>query len=271
MKRIAVALTIVALMLPVCAIAAEEGEDTGMTAKAFKGLELRNIGPALMSGRIADIAIHPTDPSIWYVAVGSGGVWKTINAGTTWEPVFDGESVYSTGCIALDPANPEVVWLGTGENVGGRHVGFGDGIYRSEDGGGSWTKMGLEASQHLSKIIIHPEDSQILFVASQGPLWSPGGERGLFKTTDGGATWTNVLSAGEWTGVTDVVMDPRNPDVLYAATWQHQRTVAALIDGGPESGIHTSTDGGETEGMGRMMVGRMMVGRMTGCGGATER
>jgi len=246
MRRAAIALTIIALILPVCTTAAEKDEDTGMTAKAFKGLELRNIGPALMSGRIADIAIHPEDASGWYVAVGSGGVWKTVNAGTTWEPIFDGENVYSTGCIALDPTNPEIVWVGTGENVGGRHVGFGDGIYRSSDGGGSWTKMGLEDSQHLSKIIIHPENSSILYVASQGPLWSPGGERGLFKTTDGGATWTNVLSAGEWTGVTDVVMDPRNPDVLYAATWQHHRTVAALVDGGPESGIHRSTDGGET-------------------------
>jgi len=244
MRRLAVALTIVALVLPVC-LFAEETESV-MSAKTFKGLELRNIGPALMSGRIADIAIHPADPSVWYVAVGSGGVWKTVNAGTTWKPVFDGESVYSTGCIAIDPANPEVIWLGTGENVGGRHVGFGDGIYRSADGGGSWEVMGLEDTQHLSKIIIHPEDSEILFVASQGPLWSPGGERGLFKTTDGGATWKNTLSAGEWTGVTDVVMDPRDPDVLYAATWQHHRTVAALIDGGPESGIHQSTDGGDT-------------------------
>jgi len=217
-----------------------------MAGASFKGLELRSIGPALMSGRIADIAIHPADPSLWYVAVGSGGVWKTINAGTTWAPIFDGESSYSIGCITLDPANPEVVWVGTGENVGGRHVGFGDGIYRSADGGDSWEMMGLEKSQHLSKIIVHPEDSSTLFVAAQGPLWSPGGERGLFKTTDGGETWTNVLSAGEWTGVTDVVMDPREPDVLYAATWQHHRSVAALIDGGPESGIHRSIDGGET-------------------------
>ena len=245
MRRAAIALTVIALILPVHSLA-DEGEATGMTAKAFKGLELRNIGPALMSGRIADIAIHPDNPSVWYVAVGSGGVWKTVNAGTTWQPIFDGESVYSIGCITIDPTNPEVIWLGTGENVGGRHVGFGDGVYRSVDGGANWEMMGLEKSQHLSKIIIHPENSKTLFVASQGPLWSPGGERGLFRTTDGGATWKNVLSAGEWTGVTDVVMDPRDPDVLYAATWQHHRTVAALIDGGPESGIHKSTDGGET-------------------------
>ena len=245
MRRVVLALTIVALALPVCSTAAEHSESR-MTAEAFSGLELRTIGPALMSGRIADIAIHPTDASVWYVAVGSGGVWKTVNAGTTWEPIFDNETSYSTGCIAIDPANPEVVWVGTGENVGGRHVGYGDGIYRSEDGGANWTRMGLDETQHLSKILIHPEDSKTLWVAAQGPLWSPGGQRGLYKTTDGGATWANVLSAGEWTGVTDVVIDPRDPDVLYAATWQHHRTVAALIDGGPESGIHRTTDGGET-------------------------
>jgi photosystem II stability/assembly factor-like uncharacterized protein len=244
MRRTAVALTLVALALPVCLIAEEE--EGGMNSATFTGLELRSIGPALMSGRIADIAVHPTDHSVWYVAVGSGGVWKTVNAGTTWEPIFDDEAVYSTGCVVIDPLNPGIVWVGTGENVGGRHVGFGDGIYRSTDGGANWENMGLGDTQHLSEIIIHPEDSNTLWVAAQGPLWSPGGERGLYKTNDGGATWTNVLSAGEWTGVTDVVMDPRDPNVLYAATWQHHRTVAAVIDGGPETGIHRTTDGGET-------------------------
>jgi photosystem II stability/assembly factor-like uncharacterized protein len=245
MRKLAVALTIVALVLPVCSVA-EETPESRLTAETFSGLELRSIGPALMSGRIADIAIHPDDPSLWYVAVGSGGVWKTDNAGTTWTPVFDDEPSYSTGCVTIDPANPHVVWVGTGENVGGRHVGFGDGIYRSADGGASWENMGLADTQHLSKIIIHPEDSDTLWVAAQGPLWSPGGERGLFKTTDGGASWTNILSAGEWTGVTDLVIDPRDPDVLYAATWQRHRTVAAVIDGGPETGIFKTTDGGET-------------------------
>ncbi|HSD26522.1 MAG TPA: glycosyl hydrolase [Vicinamibacteria bacterium] len=214
--------------------------------KPFDGLKLRAIGPAFMSGRIADIAIDPTKPSTWYVAVGSGGVWKTANAGTTWTPLFDKEASYSIGCVTLDPSNPNVVWVGTGENVGGRHVGFGDGVYRSRDAGASWENLGLRDSQHISKIVVHPAKPEVVWVAAQGPLWSKGGERGLFETTDGGKTWTKVLGAGEWTGVTDVVIDPRNPDVLYAATWQRHRTVAAYMGGGPESGLHRSTDGGTT-------------------------
>ncbi len=244
MRRFWLVIVFLALAFPCVAI--EETSDGPMSAKAFNGLKFRSIGPALMSGRIADIAIHPTDLSTWYVAVGSGGVWKTTNSGTTWTPIFDSEDSYSIGCVVLDPSNPEVVWVGTGENVGGRHVGFGDGVYRSLDGGSTWKNLGLADSQHISEIIVHPNDPKTVFVASQGPLWSPGGERGLFKTTDGGVTWTNTLAAGEWTGVTDMVMDPRDPDILYAATWQHHRTVATVIDGGPESGIHRTDDGGAT-------------------------
>jgi photosystem II stability/assembly factor-like uncharacterized protein len=239
------------MLVPLSACAQDSNEenesDKGpLSSETFEGLELRNIGPALMSGRIADIAIVQDDPATWYVAVGSGGVWKTVNAGATWTPIFDEEASYSIGAITVDPSNANTIWVGTGENVGGRHTGFGDGIYRSQDGGGKWEKLGLENSDHISKIIVHPNDPNTVFVASQGPLWSSGGDRGLFKTTDGGKTWNNVLSAGEWTGVTDIVMDPRDPNRLYAATWQHHRTVAAYVGGGPESGIHMSEDGGET-------------------------
>ncbi|MDZ7771438.1 MAG: hypothetical protein U5K31_01655 [Balneolaceae bacterium] len=213
---------------------------------SYNGLQLRNIGPALNTARIADIAIHPENENTWYVAVGSGNVWKTVNAGTTFEPIFDNQGSYSTGAVALDPSNPSTVWVGTGENVGGRHVGYGDGIYRSDDGGRSWENMGLENSEHISKIIVHPENSDIVWVAAQGPLWNSGDQRGLYKTTDGGETWTKTLGNDEWTGATDIVIDPRNPDVLYAATWDRHRTTAAYLGGGPGSGVHKSTDGGET-------------------------
>jgi photosystem II stability/assembly factor-like uncharacterized protein len=237
-------LTVLALCFAATGQADNDGDDAD--ASPYAGLAWRNIGPAFMSGRIADIAWHPDDSSVWYVAVGSGGVWKTVNAGTTWTPVFDEQPSYSIGAVSVDPSNPNTVWVGTGENVGGRHVGFGDGIYRSDDGGKSWTNMGLAESQHISRIIVHPQDSDVVWVAVQGPLWSAGGERGLYLTTDGGATWEKTLGGGEWTGVTDVVIDPRDPDVLYAATWQHHRTVAAYMGGGPESGVHRSSDGGRS-------------------------
>ncbi len=221
-------------------------DSTFLKSSTFDGLKFRCIGPALTSGRIADMAIHPDNQNVMYVAVGSGSVWKTTNAGTTWKPIFDNQPSYSIGCITLDPSNPHTVWVGTGENVGGRHVGFGDGIYVSYDGGGSWKNMGLKDSEHLSRIIVHPDNSNIIWVAAQGPLWSKGGERGLYKSTDGGKTWNKKLGNKEWTGVTEVIIDPRNPDVLYAATWDRHRTVAAYMGGGPGSGIHRSTDGGET-------------------------
>ncbi|MEM0933960.1 MAG: glycosyl hydrolase, partial [Bacteroidota bacterium] len=217
-----------------------------MDSTTFNGLKFRSLGPSLTSGRIADIAIHPENESIWYVAVGSGGVWKTVNAGTTWTPIFDTQSVYSIGCVTIDPNNPNTIWVGTGENVGGRHVGFGDGVYVSHDEGKTWKNMGLKESEHLSKIVVHPKNSQIIWVASQGPLWNKGGQRGLYKSVDGGATWKKTLGDSDWTGVTDLAMDFTNPDVLYAASWDRHRTVAAYLGGGPGSGIHKSSDGGET-------------------------
>ena len=212
-----------------------------LSLDAFK---FRNVGPAFLSGRIADIVFHPDNDNIWYVAVGSGGVWKTENAGTTWTPLFDQQKSYSTGCITLDPQNPSTVWVGTGENVGGRHVAYGDGIYRSNDGGKSWKNLGLSKTEHISKIIVHPDNSDVVWVAAQGPLWNKGGERGVYKTTDGGKSWKQVLGNNEWTGATDLMIDPRNPQILYAATWDRHRTVAALMSGGPGTGIHKSTDGG---------------------------
>ncbi len=255
MKRI---LFLLALLTLSFAISAQRGKnkkqhttevakDEGLlNSKSLSALKWRAIGPAFASGRISDIAIHPDNQNVWYAAVASGGVWKTSNAGTTWKSIFDGQSVYSTGCITIDPHNPHRIWLGTGENVGGRHMAWGDGIYLSEDDGASWTNMGLEGTQHLSKIIVHPEDANTVWVAAQGPLWNKGGERGFYMTTDGGKTWTRTLGDDEWMGVTDIATDPRDPDVIYAATWQRHRTVAAYMGGGPKSGIHKSMDGGKT-------------------------
>jgi photosystem II stability/assembly factor-like uncharacterized protein len=231
-----------------CALSAGEAATAPPAGKAetYAGLAFRSIGPALTSGRVVDFAVDPRDRARYFVAAGSGGVWKTVNAGTTWEPVFDNEASYSIGCITLDPANPNVVWVGTGENNSQRSVSWGDGVYRSEDGGASWKNLGLKASEHIGKILIDPRDSRIVYVAAQGPLWGPGGDRGLYKTTDGGTTWKAVLSISRHTGVTDVVLDPRNPDILYAAAYQRRRHVWTMIDGGPESAIHRSTDGGTT-------------------------
>ena len=247
-------LTICLLLPSFFASAQESGEGPGFNERTFKGLEFRGIGPAMMSGRIADIVIDPSDPSTWYVGVGSGGIWKTENGGTTWETIFDDQDAYSIGCITLDPNDVNTVWVGTGENVSGRHVAYGAGVFRSRDGGQTWENMGLPASEHIGMIRIDPRDSNVIYVAAQGPLWSGGGDRGLFKSTDGGTTWNKILGDGlgnaagddAYTGVSEVHLDPRNPDVIYAVAWQRFRNVAVLIDGGPGSGIHKSTDGGAT-------------------------
>lgn len=224
----------------------DKKKEKNTISSALSGFKFRSLGPAFMSGRIADIAIDPKNQNIWYVAVGSGGVWKTTNAGTTWSPLTDNMPFYSTGCITIDPNNNSSIWLGTGENVGGRHVGIGHGIYHSNDGGVSWKDKGLKKSEHISKIIVHPKNPNVIWVAAQGPLWSSGGQRGLYKSTDGGNTWKNTLEVNEWTGVTDLLIDPNNPSVLYAATWQRHRNVAALMGGGPGTAIYKSTDGGDS-------------------------
>jgi len=217
-----------------------------MASGVFSGMKFRSIGPAVTSGRVIAFAVDPNDRAKYYVGVASGGVWKTVNAGTTWTPVFDREGSYSIGTVVLDPRNPSTVWVGTGENNSQRSVGYGDGVYRSDDGGQSWKNMGLKTSEHIGKILIDPRDSNVVFVAAQGPLWSPGGERGLYKTTDGGKTWKAVITVSENTGVSDVDIDPTNPDIMYASAWQRRRHFYTLINGGPESAIYRSTDGGNT-------------------------
>ena len=211
---------------------------------SISGLKFRSIGPALTSGRISDFAVNPENPKEYYVAVSAGGVWKTSNAGTTYQPIFDSQGSYSIGCVTIDPNNPNVVWVGTGENNNQRSVAYGDGIYKSIDGGQSWSHMGLKNSEHIGKIIVDPNNSDVVYVAAIGPLWSKGGDRGLYKTTDGGKTWNAVLTVDEHTGVNDVIMDPRDPDVLYASAYQRRRHVFTYLGGGPGSGMYKSTDGG---------------------------
>ncbi len=221
--------------------------ETKLDGKAIAGaFRLRSIGPAVTSGRVVGFAVDPKNHAKYYVAVASGGVWKTINNGTTWQPVFDGEASYSIGCITMDPKNPDTLWVGTGENNSQRSVAYGDGVYKSTDGGRSWTNVGLKTSEHIGKILIDPRDSNTVYVAAQGPLWGPGGERGLYKTTDGGANWTQILKIDENTGVTDFLLDPTNPDTILAASYQRRRRVWTLINGGPGSAIHRSTDAGKT-------------------------
>ncbi|MCP5103988.1 MAG: glycosyl hydrolase [bacterium] len=247
MKNIIAVLMVLFFLSPLSGLMSKgkQGTKGELNAGTAAGLKFRNIGPALMSGRISDIAVHPQKQSTWYVAAGSGGVWKTVNAGTTWTPIFDKQTSYSIGCVTLDPNNPEVVWVGTGENVSGRHVGYGDGIYKSLNGGKTWQNMGLKQSEHISKILVDPRDSNLVYVAAEGPLWSPGGERGLYKTTDGGKTWKFSLEISKNTGVTDVAMDSANPDILYAAAYQRRRSVASLLAGGPGSGIYKTSDAGK--------------------------
>jgi photosystem II stability/assembly factor-like uncharacterized protein len=217
-----------------------------MSSGTFSGLKFRSVGPALISGRVVSIAVNPNNKSQYFIGVASGGVWRTDNDGTTWQPVFEREGSYSIGTVVIDPKHPNIVWVGTGENNSQRSVSYGDGVYRSEDGGKTWKNMGLKKSEHIARIVVDPRDSNVVYVAAQGPLWGPGGDRGLYKSTDGGKTWNAVLSISENTGVTDVVMDPSNPDVLFAASYQRRRHFFTLINGGPEAAIYKSVDAGKT-------------------------
>lgn len=209
-------------------------------------ISFRNIGPGFMTGRIADIEKDPNDPSTWYVAVASGNVWKTTNNGTTFKPIFENYGSFSTGYITIDPNDSNTIWLGTGENQSQRSVGWGDGVYKSTDAGKSWKNVGLKNSEHIGKIIVDPKDGSTVYVAAQGPLWKEGGDRGLYKTLDGGKTWERLLHISENTGITDVFIDPTNSDVIYALSYQRRRHVGILIGGGPETGLHKSIDGGKT-------------------------
>ena len=254
-SRLSAALTVVFLLLFINPLmidakekkkTGEEGKETGIPPETLSGLKWRSIGPALTSGRIADFAVNPQNHSEWYVAVASGGLWKTINNGTTFEPIFDKYGSYSTSVVVIDPNNPNLLWLGTGENNHQRALAYGDGVYKSEDGGKSWTNMGLKDSRHIGGIVVDPRNSEVVFVAAEGSAWGPGGDRGLYKTSDGGNSWVKVLEISEHTGINNITMDPADPDVLYVTSEQRRRHVYTKIGGGPESAVYRSLDGGET-------------------------
>lgn len=222
-----------------------QAQDAINKAETYNGLAFRSIGPALTSGRIADIAVNPTDFKEFYIGAAAGGVWKTSNGGITFDPIFENEGSYSIGCITIDPNNPNIIWVGSGENNNQRSVSYGDGVYKSVDGGKSWKNMGLKTSEHIGRIVVDPRNSNNIFVAAYGPLWSAGGERGIYQSTDGGKTWNRILHVSDNTGFSDVLMEPGNPDVLYATAHQRRRHVFTYISGGPESAIYKSFDGGK--------------------------
>ncbi len=224
---------------------AAPGDQQNATDK-LKSLEFREIGPATMGGRIDDFAVVESNPNIVFVGTASGGVWKTTNNGTTWEPVFDKESVSTIGDIAIAPSDPAVVWVGTGEPNNRQSSSWGDGAYKSVDGGKTWKKMGLEATRHIGRIVIHPKNPDVVYVAAMGRLWGANAERGVYKTTDGGKTWTQSLKINDDTGVSDIAMDPESPDTLYAAAYERRRTPYGFNGGGPDSAIYKTMDGGAT-------------------------
>ena len=255
----------VSIMLLLAVTTLHAQTDSRMSMEIFRGLEFRSIGPSLTTGRISDLEIDPNNPNVWYLTVGSGGLWKTVNRGNTWVPIFDEYPSYSLGAVVVDPKDSDTVWLGTGENTHNRSTSWGDGVYKSTDAGASWDQVGLADSQKIQKILIDPRDSDVVYVAAPGPLWNPGGDRGLFKTNDGGETWQRVLHVSNDTGITDAAFKPDNPDVIYAAAYQRRRRNAMTIAGGPEAGIFRSTDAGASwerieNGLPEVEKGRIALG-----------
>ncbi|MGB5304036.1 MAG: hypothetical protein WBP17_12880, partial [Gemmatimonadota bacterium] len=216
--------------------------DPGLLA----GMTARSIGPAGMSGRVADVVAAPSDPTIVYVGAATGGVWKSVNGGLNFEPVFDDQPVAAIGAIAVHPTDPDVVWVGTGEGNVRNSVSVGNGVYRTRDGGRTWKHLGLEATERIHRIIIHPRDPNTVWVAAMGQEWGENPERGVYRSTDAGETWEKILYVNERSGAADLVLDPSNPDKLFAAMWDYRRWPWFFNSGGPGSGLHVSRDGGDT-------------------------
>ena len=221
MKR-QTSLLIAAMAMAAAALPSGQGQDR-FSEEALKGIQIRGIGPGLATGRVVDVEIDPKNPNVWYVASAFGGLWKTENRGITFNPIFD-DGPFTLCCVVVDPKDSDVVWLGSGENNSQRSAHFGDGVYKSTDAGKTWKRMGLEKSEHIGKIVIDPRNSSVVYVAAQGPLWNSGGERGLYKTTDGGASWTRVHHVSDDTGITDIVLQPGKPDVIFTSAYQRRLT-----------------------------------------------
>ena len=235
-----------ALALLFAAATPAAAQTTEQVESVLNRMEWRNIGPAIMGGRIDDMAVVESDPRILWIATASAGVWKTENHGVTWIPQFQNEAVSSIGSIAVAPSDPQVVWVGTGEPANRQSSSWGNGVHVSRDGGSTWNHTGLEDTHHIGRVLVHPEDPDTVFVAALGHLWGPNEERGVFRTRDGGGTWERVLYADENTGAVEMAMDERSPDTLYAALYQRRRRAYGFAGGGPGSGIHKTTDGGDT-------------------------
>lgn len=214
--------------------------------KLLAGLEARSIGPAAMSGRVGAVVAEPSNPDVIYVGASTGGVWKSTDGGVTWKPLFDDQPVASIGALALHPRATDVVWVGTGEGNPRNSTSVGNGVYLSRDGGDTWEHLGLEESERIHRIVLHPTDQQTAYVAAMGKTWGESAQRGVFRTRDGGKTWEKVLYVNETTGAADLVMDPKNPRKLFATTWQHRRWPWFFESGGPGSGLHVTYDGGDT-------------------------
>ena len=219
---------------------------TPLDSATLAAFRWRNIGPANMSGRVTDIEVDPANKKVWYVATAAGGIWKTVNAGTTFFPLFDREKVVSLGDIAIAPSNPQVIYAGTGEEDSRNSISPGGGVYKSVDGGRTWALAGLERTEAIGRVLVHPTNENVAWVAALGHIWNTNPERGLYKTVDGGKSWRLVKFVSDKAGFVDLAMDPRNPDVLWAASWERLRGPYFLRSGGPGSALWKSTDGGET-------------------------
>jgi photosystem II stability/assembly factor-like uncharacterized protein len=249
MRRVVILAAIAALFTLAGIVTGQQSGSDRLTADLFSTMPVRGLGPTLVTGRVVDVEIDPNDSNTYYVVSAFGGLWKSVNRGFTFTQIFprSGEvEAFSLSCVVVDPKNSKVVWLGTGENGSQRSAHFGTGLYKSTDAGKSWTRVGLEKSEHIGKILIDPRNSDVVWVASQGPLFSAGGDRGLYKTTDGGKTWTRSLFINDDTGVTDIAFDPTNPETLFAGTYQRRRHVGQMIGGGPDGGVFRTTNGGKS-------------------------